>query len=68
MNQLENIVNEHFENRSDITPASAGQELTDAIEEVIAGLDNGTMRVAEKIDGEWIVNQWLKKAADGTSC
>ncbi len=62
MNQLENIINEHFENRSDITPASTSQELRDAIEEVIAGLDSGTMRVAEKKDGEWIVNQWLKKA------
>jgi len=38
MSTLENIVNEHFENRSDITPASASQELKDTIEEVIAGI------------------------------
>ncbi|MFT5686048.1 MAG: 2,3,4,5-tetrahydropyridine-2-carboxylate N-succinyltransferase [Myxococcota bacterium] len=34
----------------------------DAIEEALAGLDDGTLRVAEKIDGEWVVNGWLKKA------
>ena len=28
----------------------------------MTGLDNGTLRVAEKIDGEWVVHQWLKKA------
>ena len=62
MSQLENIVNEHFEKRSGITPVTANQELKDTIEEVISGLDSGTMRVAEKKDGEWMVNQWLKKA------
>ncbi|MEJ1741407.1 2,3,4,5-tetrahydropyridine-2,6-dicarboxylate N-succinyltransferase, partial [Escherichia coli] len=31
-------------------------------EEVIAGLDAGTLRVAEKKDGQWVVNQWIKKA------
>ncbi|MFT5426549.1 MAG: 2,3,4,5-tetrahydropyridine-2-carboxylate N-succinyltransferase [Gammaproteobacteria bacterium] len=62
MSNLENIVNEHFENRSEITPASASHELRETINEVLAGLDNGTMRVAEKKNGEWVVNQWLKKA------
>ena len=33
-----------------------------AIEEALAGLDDGSLRVAEKIDGEWVVNGWLKKA------
>jgi 2,3,4,5-tetrahydropyridine-2-carboxylate N-succinyltransferase len=35
---------------------------TDAVDEAIALLDRGEVRVAEKIDGEWIVNEWLKKA------
>ena len=34
----------------------------DAVEQALAGLDAGTARVAEKGDGGWIVNQWLKKA------
>jgi 2,3,4,5-tetrahydropyridine-2-carboxylate N-succinyltransferase len=32
------------------------------VEEALALLDAGKVRVAEKIDGEWVVNQWLKKA------
>ena len=62
MNNLENIVNEHFENRSNITPASASHELKSAVHEIISRLDDGSMRVAEKEEGEWTVNQWLKKA------
>jgi 2,3,4,5-tetrahydropyridine-2,6-dicarboxylate N-succinyltransferase len=34
----------------------------DAVETALAGLDSGSFRVAEKKDGNWIVNQWLKKA------
>lgn len=34
----------------------------DSVEEAIAGLDKGTLRVAEKADGEWKVNEWLKQA------
>jgi len=62
MNTLENIINENFENRKAITPASASGELQEAVGEVLAGLDSGRLRVAEKIDGEWVVHQWLKKA------
>ena len=34
----------------------------DAVEEAIAGLDRGEVRVAEKRDGEWVVNEWVKEA------
>jgi len=34
----------------------------DAVNEALAGLDAGTLRVAEKGEGGWVVNQWLKKA------
>ncbi len=37
-------------------------EARDAVEAAIEGLDNGSFRVAEKLDGSWTVNQWLKKA------
>jgi len=33
-----------------------------AIHDTIRGLDSGTLRVAEKIDGEWVVNGWIKQA------
>ncbi len=62
MSQLETIINDAFENRAEITPANATPEVRSAIEEAINMLDNGSARVAEKKDGEWVVNQWLKKA------
>ncbi len=62
MEQLEKIIEESFENISDITPANASAELKETIEECISNLDAGTYRVAEKKGDEWIVNQWLKKA------
>ncbi len=62
MSQLENIINEAFENRANITPTSVTPEIKDAVEEAINQLDNGSARVAEKVNGEWRVNQWLKKA------
>src|SRR4029078_6494126 len=41
---------------------SAPRAVRDAVEEVIAGLDAGTLRCAEKTGGKWVTNQWGKKA------
>ena len=38
------------------------EEARHAVEETIAALDRGEVRVAEKVDGEWIVHEWVKKA------
>jgi len=62
MSNLENIINDAFENRADISPANVSSEIRSAVEEAINMLDAGTARVAEKTSGEWVVNQWLKKA------
>jgi len=62
MTHLENIINDAFENRSQISPTSVAAEIRDAVEEAIGLLDCGQARVAEKVDGAWVVNQWLKKA------
>src|SRR5947208_2042072 len=51
-----------WESRSWLTPASAPKPLRQAVDEVIAGLDSGKLRVAEKSGGEWITHQWIKKA------
>ncbi len=51
-----------FERRAEINAKNAEAGLRSAIEAVIAGLDNGTLRVAEKLDGKWQVNEWVKKA------
>jgi 2,3,4,5-tetrahydropyridine-2-carboxylate N-succinyltransferase len=51
-----------FEERAKFSPANAPAEVTAAVEAAIDLLDRGEARVAEKIDGEWRVHQWLKKA------
>ena len=62
MKDLEKIINESFENRSGINTKNASPELCDAIEQVLAGLDSGDVRVAEKQDDDWLVHEWVKKA------
>jgi 2,3,4,5-tetrahydropyridine-2-carboxylate N-succinyltransferase len=59
---LQPLIEEAFENRAAISATSFDPVLGKAIDEVIAELDNGSLRVAEKINGEWITHQWLKKA------
>jgi 2,3,4,5-tetrahydropyridine-2-carboxylate N-succinyltransferase len=63
MSDLEAIINDAWENRADISPASASSEISAAVEQAIALLDSGEARVAEPLAvGKWQVNQWLKKA------
>jgi 2,3,4,5-tetrahydropyridine-2,6-dicarboxylate N-succinyltransferase len=57
-----NVVEAAWEGRAAINPANAPRELRAAVEEAIAGLDSGRLRVAEKTGGEWVTHQWLKKA------
>jgi 2,3,4,5-tetrahydropyridine-2,6-dicarboxylate N-succinyltransferase len=55
-------IDEAFERRADLNAKSSPPSLRHAIEECIELLDSGKARVAEKKDGQWTVNQWLKKA------
>jgi 2,3,4,5-tetrahydropyridine-2-carboxylate N-succinyltransferase len=48
--------------KRDSIGSDTGGEIRAAVETALAALDRGTARVAEKINGEWVVNQWLKKA------
>ncbi len=59
---LEHIINQAWEQRADISPASGSAELREAVGHVIAGLDDGSVRVAQKTGTAWVVNQWVKKA------
>jgi 2,3,4,5-tetrahydropyridine-2-carboxylate N-succinyltransferase len=59
---LQPIIEAAFEQRSELTPRNTPHELTVALDEALELLDSGRARVAEKRAGEWIVNQWLKKA------
>lgn len=62
MNQLANIIETSWEHRATINAANASIELRDAVNHVVNQLDNGSLRVAEKINGAWAVHQWIKKA------
>lgn len=62
MDSLQAIIETGFEQRQHLSPERASKELITAVDEVISGLDQGTYRVAEKVNGEWIVHQWIKKA------
>ena len=59
---LAQFLEDAFERRTEFSPKSAPQDVRDAVNEALALLDSGAARVAEKVDGEWQVNQWLKKA------
>ena len=54
-------IDQAFEARHDITPDADGG-IRQAVQSVLDDLDSGTLRVATKEDGTWIVHQWLKKA------
>ena len=60
--QLKQIIEEAWENRDSSAAGDTSPILRAAIAEVIRQLDCGQLRVAEKKNGEWIVNQWTKKA------
>ncbi|MFM5538029.1 2,3,4,5-tetrahydropyridine-2,6-dicarboxylate N-succinyltransferase [Aeromonas veronii] len=62
MTELQQIIEAAFERRDTITPGSVDSATKSAILQVIELLDSGKVRVAEKIAGEWVVHQWLKKA------
>jgi 2,3,4,5-tetrahydropyridine-2-carboxylate N-succinyltransferase len=59
---LKTLVEVAFEARAEITPSNVSRELRIALDECLELLDSGAARVAEKRDGRWQVNDWLKKA------
>ncbi len=58
---LRETIEKAFDNRDEITSATTG-EVREAVEEALNLMDRGEARVAEKVDGDWRVNEWLKKA------
>ena len=59
--KLEKIINESFEKKEQVGPRS-DKKLVKAINETINLVDSGKIRVANKQNGNWVVNQWIKKA------
>lgn len=59
---LQTIIETSFDQRAQLTPRHVSTEIKQAIDEVINLLDTGKARIAEKINGQWQVHEWLKKA------
>ena len=61
MSELEKIINDAFDNKDSISISTTGH-IREAVNNTLDQLDAGTLRVCEKVNGTWSVNQWLKKA------
>ncbi len=60
-NNLSQIIENAFEKRAEINLATQG-EVRDAVNQTLALLDRGEIRICEKKNDVWQVNQWIKKA------
>jgi len=58
---LQAVIDAAWEDRQSVSPATKGA-VREAVEAALDALDSGLVRVAEKKNGKWSVNQWLKKA------
>ena len=62
MPNYQTMIDDAFERRSDISPASVEPGLVQALDQILQDLNSGRLRVAEKINGVWTTHQWIKKA------
>ncbi|MFZ1830133.1 MAG: 2,3,4,5-tetrahydropyridine-2,6-dicarboxylate N-succinyltransferase, partial [Candidatus Competibacteraceae bacterium] len=62
MTELQRVIEDAFERRAELDPATAPTALREAVEEALGLLELGQARVAEPRQGAWVVNTWLKKA------
>jgi 2,3,4,5-tetrahydropyridine-2-carboxylate N-succinyltransferase len=62
MSDLQTTIDAAWEDRAGLSPKGAPAAVRDAVAHVIAELDAGRLRVAEKRDGAWLTHQWIKKA------
>jgi 2,3,4,5-tetrahydropyridine-2-carboxylate N-succinyltransferase len=62
MSDIQQIIEQAWEDRANLKPGSAPAKVGEAVDHIINELDAGKLRVAEKIDGDWVTHQWIKKA------
>jgi 2,3,4,5-tetrahydropyridine-2-carboxylate N-succinyltransferase len=62
MTELQQTIEDAFDARATLDLTKPAPALREAVLAAIDQLDSGAARVAEKLDGRWVVNQWLKKA------
>ena len=59
---LQTIIEDAYERRDELAPERAPRPVRKAVEAALAGLNDGTLRVASPADSGWVVHEWLKKA------
>ena len=59
---LQQTIEQAWDNRAEFSPKSAPADVREAVAHVLEQLDKGSLRVAQKDSGAWVVNQWVKKA------
>jgi len=63
IDQLASVINAAWEQRAELSPNQASAEVKDAVEQTIAQLNKGALRVATRDGvGQWTTHQWIKKA------
>jgi 2,3,4,5-tetrahydropyridine-2-carboxylate N-succinyltransferase len=62
MISLRPLIETAFEDRMNLTPQNAPLDLKDSVQQIIELLDQGHIRIAEKIDGKWRTHEWIKKS------
>lgn len=62
MHELQQLIEEAWEQRAALKPGEAPARIGEAVAHVLGELDAGVLRVAEKNNGQWQVHQWIKKA------
>lgn len=62
MQDVVSVIEQAFERRTELSPANTPREVRDAVDFCLTELDRGTLRVAEPRNGNWVVNEWVKKA------
>ena len=59
---LQSTIEQAWDHRADLSPSNADTDIRTAVQAVMAALDTGELRVAEKTGGDWVVHQWVNKA------
>src|SRR5690606_3085322 len=62
MSDIQQSIEQAWEDRANLKPGSAPAKVGEAVDHIINELDAGRLRVAEKINGDWVTHQWIKKA------
>jgi len=63
MEELKGIIEQAWDNREELHPSTKGVDvIRDSVDDILQALDKDDVRIAEKINDEWQVNDWAKKA------